>query len=147
MIEMQERMAPETFSMPRAALLNEMYLNGWTLADDGTIMAEAGDLPSTGTAKIIPVVRSLQAAPVRTMLSSEETVKAHIQDLTDLASRGNFAGGRPCDKVIAETQNSGSPGGIGSAGFGALAQADHQSAKNQKQTRQSPDLTPWQEGH
>ena len=82
----------QTLPTDSAALLNEMYLNGWTLADDGTIMAEAGDLPSTGTAKIIPVVRSLQAAPVRTMLSSEETVKAHIQDLTDLASRGNFAG-------------------------------------------------------
>ena len=82
----------QTLPGDAAALLNEVYLNGWTLADDGTIMAEAGDVPNTGTAKVIPVVRSIDPAPVRTLLSSNEALKAHVKDLTELAGRGNFAG-------------------------------------------------------
>ncbi|MBI5564871.1 MAG: hypothetical protein HY870_08250 [Chloroflexi bacterium] len=81
-------------AMPADAvsLLNEVYVYGWTLADDGSLMAEAGTLPATGNARLIPVVRSEDAGPVRTFLASDETVKAHVTALSELAARGNFAG-------------------------------------------------------
>jgi hypothetical protein len=75
-----------------ASLLNEVYVYGWVLADDGSLMAEAGTLPATDKARLIPVVRSEDAEPVRTFLASDESVKAHVTALTELAARGNFAG-------------------------------------------------------
>jgi len=75
-----------------ATLLNEVYVYGWTLADDGSIMAEAGTLPTTSNAKIIPVVRSESAEPVRAFLANDDAIKAHVTALSELAGRGNFAG-------------------------------------------------------
>ena len=82
----------QTMPADATALLNEVYIYGWSLADDGSLVAEAGNLPSTGNAKLIPVVLSKDAEPVRTFLADEETVKAQVTALTDLAMRGNFAG-------------------------------------------------------
>lgn len=74
------------------ALLNEVYVYGWTLAADGSIVAEAGTLPATGSARIVPVVRAEDAEPVRTFLATDDAIAAHVTALTDLANRGNFAG-------------------------------------------------------
>lgn len=73
-------------------LLNEVYIAGWSVADDGSILAEAGALPDTGNAKLFPIVRSIDPAPIRTVLASEEGVKAHLAELTNLAARSSFAG-------------------------------------------------------
>jgi hypothetical protein len=80
--------------MPAAAvaLLNEVYVYGWTLDADGSIMAQAGTLPATGNAKIVPVVRAEEAEPVRALLVSDNTIATHVTALTELASRSNFAG-------------------------------------------------------
>jgi hypothetical protein len=75
-----------------AETLTEAYLLGWTLADDGSIVATAGDLPETGKAKLFAVVQSLEAAPVQNMLVSEDSTKTHLNDLSELAARSNFAG-------------------------------------------------------
>lgn len=72
--------------------LTEAFILGWTVADDGAIVATAGDLPDTGKAKLYAVVQSLEAAPVQNILASEESVKTHIDQLAELAARKNFAG-------------------------------------------------------
>ncbi len=97
--------------MPSGAVetLTEAYLLGWSLADDGTIEATAGTLPDTGKAKMFPVVQSLEAVPVRSILASEEATQAHIEALSELAARRNFAGlaidyrGLPTDERAAFT--------------------------------------------
>src|SRR5512139_1950741 len=75
-----------------ADTLTEAFITGWTLADDGAVVATAGELPETGKAKLYPVVQSLEAAPVQNILASEESTKAHLDKLSDLAARKNFAG-------------------------------------------------------
>ncbi len=75
-----------------AETLTEAYLLGWTLADDGAIVATAGDLPETGKAKLFAVVQSLEAAPVQNVLASEDSTTAHLSELSELAGRSNFAG-------------------------------------------------------
>jgi hypothetical protein len=75
-----------------ADTLTEAYVLGWTLADDGAIVATAGQLPETGKAKLYPVVQVLEAAPVQNLLASEESTKAHLDDLSELAARKNFVG-------------------------------------------------------
>lgn len=82
----------QTMPADAVSLLNEAYVYGWTLADDGSIMAEAGTLPATGNAKVIPVVRSVSAEPVRAFLASDDAIKAHVTALSELAARGSFAG-------------------------------------------------------
>jgi hypothetical protein len=80
--------------LPAAAAetLNEAFILGWTVADDGVIVATAGDLPNTGKAKLYPIVQSPEAAPVQSILASEESTKAHVDKLAELAARKNFAG-------------------------------------------------------
>ncbi len=73
-------------------LLNEVYIDGWVLDKDGTILAEAGPLPKTGNARLFPVVQSIDPVPVRTILSSEDSIRLHIALLTELAGRASFAG-------------------------------------------------------
>lgn len=75
-----------------AETLTEAYLLGWSLADDGSIIATAGDLPEAGKAKLFAVVQSLEAAPVQNVLVSEDSTKAHLDNLSELAGRSNFAG-------------------------------------------------------
>ncbi len=75
-----------------AETLTEAYLLGWTVADDGSIVATAGDLPETGKAKLFAVVQSPEAAPVQNILVSEDSTKAHLDNLSELAARSNFAG-------------------------------------------------------
>jgi hypothetical protein len=93
-----------------ADTLTEAYILGWTLADDGAIVATAGQLPDTGKAKLYPVVQALEAAPVQNLLASEESTKAHLDDLSELAARKNFAGlaidyrGLPAEDRAAFTQ-------------------------------------------
>jgi hypothetical protein len=72
--------------------LTEAYLLGWTLADDGAIIATAGEMPETGKAKLFAVVQSLEAAPVQNILASEESTTTHLNELSDLAARSTFAG-------------------------------------------------------
>ncbi|HTP07123.1 MAG TPA: NBR1-Ig-like domain-containing protein [Anaerolineae bacterium] len=72
--------------------LTEAYIVGWTVADDGAIVATAGDLPDTGKAKLYPVVQSMEAAPVQNILASEDSITAHLDRLSELAARKNFAG-------------------------------------------------------
>ena len=93
-----------------ADTLTEAYLLGWALADDGAIIATAGDLPETGKAKLFAVVQSMEAAPVQNVLVSEEATKAHLNELSDLAGRSNFAGlaldyrGLPVEDRVAFTK-------------------------------------------
>ena len=75
-----------------ADTLTEAFIVGWTLADDGAVVATAGELPETGKAKLYPVVQSLEAAPVQNILASEESTQAHLDKLSELAARKNFAG-------------------------------------------------------
>ena len=75
-----------------ADTLTEAFIMGWTLADDGAVVATAGELPETGKAKLYPVVQSLEAAPVQNILASEESTTAHLDKLGELAARKNFAG-------------------------------------------------------
>jgi hypothetical protein len=75
-----------------AETLTEAYLLGWTVADDGSLVASAGDLPETGKAKLFAVVQSLEAAPVQSVLANEDSTTAHLNELSDLAGRSNFAG-------------------------------------------------------
>ncbi len=75
-----------------ADTLTEAYLLGWALADDGAIIATAGDLPETGKAKLFAVVQSVEAAPVQSVLASADSTTAHLNELSDLAGRSNFAG-------------------------------------------------------
>jgi hypothetical protein len=70
----------------------EAFILGWTVADDGAIVATAGDLPGLGKAKLYPVVQSLEAAPVQSILADEAATKAHLDKLVELATRKNFAG-------------------------------------------------------
>ncbi|HSD83176.1 MAG TPA: hypothetical protein VLG46_04935, partial [Anaerolineae bacterium] len=75
-----------------AETLTEAFLVGWQLADDGAVVATAGEFPNTGKAKLYPVVQALEAAPVQNMLASEESTKAHLNELGELATRKNFGG-------------------------------------------------------
>ena len=75
-----------------ADTLTEAFIVGWTLADDGTVIATAGELPETGKAKLYPVVQSLEAAPVQNILASDESIQAHLDKLSELAARKNFSG-------------------------------------------------------
>ncbi len=75
-----------------ADTLTEAFIMGWTLADDGAVVATAGELPDTGKAKLYPVVQSLEAAPVQNILASEESTTTHLDKLGELAARKNFAG-------------------------------------------------------
>ena len=93
-----------------AETLTEAFMLGWTLADDGAIVATAGQVPDTGKAKLYPVVQSLEAAPVQNMLAGEESTKMHLDELSGLAARKNFAGlaidyrGLPAEDRAAFTQ-------------------------------------------
>ena len=80
----------QTMPADAVALLNEVYVYGWMLAADGSNVAEAGTLPTTGNAKIMPVVRSEEAAPVRVLLATDAAIAAHVTALTDLANRGTL---------------------------------------------------------
>ena len=75
-----------------ADTVTEAFIQGWTVDSDGTIVATAGDLPDLGRAKLYPVVQSLEAAPVQNILASEETTKAHLDKLAELAARKSYAG-------------------------------------------------------
>ncbi len=89
--------------------LTEAYVAGWTLADDGSLLATAGELPKLGKAKEFALVRSAEAAPVRKILASEEATQAHLDALAELAGRSTFAGlaidyrGLPADEREAFT--------------------------------------------
>jgi hypothetical protein len=80
------------------SLLNELYVPGWSLATDGSLMAEAGNLPQAGNARIFPIVRdvaadgSLNADVVHTLLATDDSRQAHVAALAELAGRSNFAG-------------------------------------------------------
>ncbi len=93
-----------------ADTLTEAFVLGWTLADDGTVVATAGALPETGKAKLYPVVQALEAAPVQNLLASPESTSAHLDRLSELAARKNFAGlaidyrGLPAEDRAAFTQ-------------------------------------------
>ena len=75
-----------------ADTLTEAFILGWTVADDGTLVATAGNLPDIGKAKLYPVVQSLEAAPIQNILASTDSTKAHLDKLSELAARKNFAG-------------------------------------------------------
>ena len=81
-----------------ASLLNDLYVPGWSISDDGSLMAQAGALPVAGNARIFPVVRnwtddgSTNIDSVHAMLAADDVQQAHIAALTDLAGRSNFAG-------------------------------------------------------
>lgn len=82
----------QTIPADAVPLLNEVYIAGWSVADDGTILAEAGTLPDTGEARLFPIVRANDPAPIRTVLASDEGIAAHVEELTALAARSSFAG-------------------------------------------------------
>lgn len=82
----------QTLPSDAVPLLNQVFVNGWSVSDDGTLIADAGTLPNTGSAKVFPIVRSTDPAPVRSFLASEEALQAHLTVLTELAGRSNFAG-------------------------------------------------------
>ena len=65
---------------------------GWTLADDGAVVATAGNCRKPAKPSLYPVVQSLEAAPVQNILASEESTTAHLDKLGELAARKNFAG-------------------------------------------------------
>jgi hypothetical protein len=100
----------QKLSSGAAETLTEAFVLGWTVADDGAIVATAGEIPDTGKAKLYPVVQSLEAAPIQNILASEESTKAHLEALSDLAARKNFAGlaidyrGLPAEDRAAFTQ-------------------------------------------
>jgi hypothetical protein len=82
----------QTLPADAVSLLNEVYVNGWSLSTDGTLVADAGSLPNTGKAKIIPVVRADDPNLVSNLIGSEDSLKAHIATLIELAGRSSFAG-------------------------------------------------------
>jgi hypothetical protein len=75
-----------------ADTVTEAFILGWTVADDGAIVATAGDLPDLGKARLYPVVQSLEAAPVQSILADEAATRTHLDKLVELAARKNFAG-------------------------------------------------------
>ena len=82
----------QKLSTGAAETLTEAYALGWSLAEDGSIVAMPGDLPNVGKAKLHAVVQSLAAAPVQNILSSPESTEAHLKGLIELAGRSTFTG-------------------------------------------------------
>ncbi len=80
------------------SLLNEVYVPGWAITADGSLSAEAGNLPQAGNARIFPIVRdvaadgSINADVVHMVLSTEAAMQTHIAALAELAGRSTFAG-------------------------------------------------------